>query len=136
MGHSGEIFRTNMIKLVALSLIGYASAGLVHYPNGAVVPFDPYNQAATAAHLATRGYGHYWKREAEADADAGLIAGGLVSYSNGAVVPLTPTTRLPPLPTLPPVGMATTGSVRLKLMLVSSLLLPSTTMALPLPPPS
>merc|ERR1712033_6983 len=100
MGHSGEIFRTNMIKLVALSLIGYASAGLVHYPNGAVVPFDPYNQAATAAHLATRGYGHYWKREAEADAGVfaasplyhyGLApASTLVAHPNGAVVPAEP----------------------------------------------
>jgi len=77
-----------MIKLVALCLIGYVSGSLVTYPNGAVVPFDPANQAATAAHLAgTYGhplaYHHLWKRDAEADA-------GLVAYSNGALVPLDP----------------------------------------------
>ena len=32
---------------------------LVRYPNGAVVPYDPANQAATAAHLAITGYGYH-----------------------------------------------------------------------------
>ena len=31
---------------------------LVRYPNGAVVPYDPANQAATAAHLAYTGHGY------------------------------------------------------------------------------
>merc|ERR1712002_1148184 len=94
---SGEIHLVNMIKLVALCRISSVSAGLVTYPNGAVVPFDHANQAATASHLATKGlythaglyhagvYGHLWKREAEAEADAGLVG-----YSNGAVVPYNP----------------------------------------------
>merc|ERR1711915_1046838 len=76
-----------------MGLYGY-SAGLVGYPNGAVVPYDPFNQAATAAHLATRGlyggYGHIWKREAEADAGLYGYSAGLVGYSNGAVVPFDP----------------------------------------------
>ena len=78
----------------ALCLIASVNGGLVQYPNGAVVPYDPANQAATAAHLASKGYLGYasvyahpvvhhqvWKREAEA---------GLVSYPNGAVVPYDP----------------------------------------------
>ena len=76
------------------------AGGLVSYPNGAVVPYDPANQAATAAHLATTGqlgyapythlgYGHYiGKRAAEAEADADAVH--LVSYANGAVVPYNP----------------------------------------------
>merc|ERR1711915_335190 len=90
---SGEIHLTNMIQLVALCLISAVSGSLVTYPNGAVVPYHHANQAATASHLATRGfftagvYSHLWKREAEADADADA---GLVGYSNGAVVPYNP----------------------------------------------
>jgi len=73
------------------------SGGLVTYPNGAVVPLDPANQAATAHHLAAKGYGlgflgyaghgvHYiGKREADAEADASLVA-----YPNGALVPFNP----------------------------------------------
>merc|ERR1712168_1298070 len=94
---SGEIHLVNMIKLVALCLISSVSAGLVTYPNGAVVPIDHANQAATASHLATKGlythaglyhagvYSHLWKRDADAEADAGLVG-----CSNGAVVPYNP----------------------------------------------
>ena len=65
-----------------------AAGQLVHHPNGAVTPYDPANAAATAAHLASKGYGHYaygypyvyGKRSAEADAQ-------LITYTNGAVVP-------------------------------------------------
>ena len=67
-----------------------ANAQLVTYPNGAVVPYDPANQAATAAHLAVTGYGYgypyagygylYGRKKREADAQ-------LVTYPNGAVVP-------------------------------------------------
>ncbi len=71
-----------------------ADAQLVAYPNGAVVPYDGANQAATAAHLASKGlvygYGYpyaglgylYGRKKREADADAQLVA-----YPNGAVVP-------------------------------------------------
>merc|ERR1719462_265448 len=87
-----------MISLVSQIVLGLAacvSGSLVTYPNGAQVPFDGANLAATHAHLASKGYGlyhaglyhggvHYLgKREAEADAS-------LVTYSNGAVVPYNP----------------------------------------------
>merc|ERR1712168_563834 len=84
---------TMLLNLVLLCAAGYAQAGLVTYSNGAVVPVDYANQAATAAHLASKftyGYSglHYLgKREAKADAEADA---GLVSYTNGAVVPFNP----------------------------------------------
>merc|ERR1711915_325698 len=83
---------TMLHNLAFLCVVGYASAGLVHYPNGAVVPVDPANQVATAAHLAAKayaspyyhgGYHYLGKREADADADASLV-----HYPNGAVVPV------------------------------------------------
>merc|ERR1719347_951459 len=69
-------------NLVFVCAIGYASAGLVTYPNGAVVPHNPALEAATVGHIARKyAYGvnpyygglyggvHYLgKREAEADA--------------------------------------------------------------------
>merc|ERR1712002_1116071 len=76
-----------LLNLVLLCAAGYAQAGLVTYSNGAVVPVDYANQAATAAHLTSKfayGYSglHYLgKREADA---------GLVGYPNGAVVPYNP----------------------------------------------
>merc|ERR1711962_1850470 len=85
---------TMLHNLAFLCVVGYASAGLVHYPNGAVVPVDPANQVATAAHLAAKayaspyyhaGYHYLGKREADADADASLM-----TYPNGAVVPYNP----------------------------------------------
>ena len=78
-----------------MGLAACVSGSLVTYPNGAQVPFDGANLAATQAHLAYKGYGPYHaglyhggvhyigKREAEADAS-------LVTYSNGAVVPYNP----------------------------------------------
>merc|ERR1712058_108306 len=77
-----------MISLLVVGLAACASGSLVTYPNGAQVPYDPANLHATAAHLATRGYGYH-----------GLVgyAGihhlgkrSLVSYDNGAVVPYNP----------------------------------------------
>ena len=76
--------------------MGSAAAQLVHYPNGAVVPYDGANLAATAAALVNTGayagvysgyggyypYHHLGKRAADADADAQLV-----HYPNGAVVP-------------------------------------------------
>merc|ERR1712110_877679 len=55
-----------------------------------VTPFDPANAAATAAHLATKGYPYYagypyavyGKRSAEADP--------LVYHANGAITPVDP----------------------------------------------
>lgn len=79
--------------------------GLTTYSNGAVVPTDPANQAATAAHLASKGLHWLGKRDAEADADpyyfyglyggyyphvTSAAVGGLTTYSNGAVVPTDP----------------------------------------------
>jgi len=78
---------------------------LTTYSNGAVVPTDPANQAATAAHLASKGLHWLGKRDAEADADpyyfyglyggyyphvTSAAVGGLTTYSNGAVVPTDP----------------------------------------------
>jgi len=83
--------------IALLMLVGAVSASpLVHYPNGAAVPYDANNVAATNAHLlnkglayglhypyAAAGYHYLGKREAEADP-------ALVTYSNGAVVPFDP----------------------------------------------
>merc|ERR1712201_8409 len=56
---------------------------LVHYPNGAAVPYHGANIAATNAHLASKGYlGFpfiYGRKKREADP--------LVHYPNGAAVP-------------------------------------------------
>merc|ERR1712200_108514 len=80
-----------MLRLALLCLMAsvYSEAGLVAYPNGALVPYDGANLAATQAHLATtyprfgyHGYHYIGKRSAEAEADPALVA-----YSNGAVVP-------------------------------------------------
>ena len=88
-----------------------AAGQLVYHPNGAVTPFDPANAAATAAHLATKGYPYagygypyvYGKRSAEAEADPQYLAyalphalpyaylvPALVAHPNGAVVPVEP----------------------------------------------
>jgi hypothetical protein len=90
--------------------------GLTTYANGAVVPTDPANLAATHAHLASKGLHYLGKREAEAEAKpwyglyghglyghgyAGYgyapiapvtssVLGGLTTYANGAVVPTDP----------------------------------------------
>merc|ERR1711962_1621784 len=89
----------SMISLIVLGLAACVSGSLVTYPNGAQVPYDGANLAATHAHLASKGYYHgglaygglvhhggvhyIGKREAEADAS-------LVTYANGAVVPYNP----------------------------------------------
>merc|ERR1712243_64055 len=60
---------------------------LVHYPNGAAVPYDGANIAATNAHFLSKGYGYPYlhapyligKKKREADS--------LVHYPNGAAVP-------------------------------------------------
>merc|ERR1711955_26627 len=60
-----------------------------HHFNGAITPHDPNLAAATAAHLATKGYGFYGypyagvygKREADAQ---------LVHHANGAITPYDP----------------------------------------------
>ena len=86
-----------------------ADPQLITYANGAVVPADYNNLAATSAHLASHGYAHYagypyvyGKRSAEAEADPQLlyaapyalpyayVVPGLVAHPNGAVVPLEP----------------------------------------------
>jgi hypothetical protein len=84
--------------LVCLCLAAVPISGLVHYPNGAAVPLDAANLAATNAHLLSKGLVHHpyigytgypslhWgrkKREAEADPL-------LIKYSNGAVAPFDP----------------------------------------------
>eukprot|EP00091_Calanus_sinicus_P022244 TRINITY_DN694_c0_g1_i5.p1 TRINITY_DN694_c0_g1~~TRINITY_DN694_c0_g1_i5.p1 ORF type:complete len:146 (-),score=55.47 TRINITY_DN694_c0_g1_i5:98-535(-) len=75
-----------IMQLLILSCLAATSFGqLIHHPNGAVTPIDHANFAATANHLAAKGYygyGHFYgKREAEADAQ-------LITYTNGAVVPV------------------------------------------------
>jgi len=88
--------------IVGSLFVAGASAQLVHYPNGAVAPYDPNNAAATAAHLqATAEAGklinpfgvhasglvhpvhYYGKREAQVLDPAT----NLVTYPNGAVAP-------------------------------------------------
>merc|ERR1711981_615412 len=69
--------------------------GLTTYANGAVVPTDPANLAATSAHLASKGLVHLGKREAESDPYYGYFpsypgvtsVGAQTTYTNGAVVP-------------------------------------------------
>merc|ERR1719220_1511188 len=91
------------LTVVSLLVAG-TSAQLIHYPNGAVAPFDPNNAAATAAHLtATAEAGKlinpfgahptglyapvvYGKREAQVLDPAT----NLVTYPNGAVAPFDP----------------------------------------------
>merc|ERR1711962_1695649 len=109
----------SMISLIVLGLAACVSGSLVTYPNGAQVPYDGANLAATHAHLASKGYYHggpaygglvhhggvhyLGKREAEADASylypAPLAYGypvvhhvgvPLVGHPNGAVVPAEP----------------------------------------------
>jgi len=91
--------------IVGSLFVAGASAQLVHYPNGAVAPYDPNNAAATAAHLqATAEAGklinpfgvhasglvhpvhYYGKREAQVLDPAT----NLVTYPNGAVAPFNP----------------------------------------------
>merc|ERR1712135_22307 len=108
---------TSMISLIVLGLAACVSGSLVTYPNGAQVPYDGANLAATHAHLASKGYlgglvygglvhhggVHYiGKREAEADASYLLapltysypvvhhVGVPLVGHPNGAVVPAEP----------------------------------------------
>merc|ERR1712080_428718 len=87
--------------IVGSLFVAGASAQLVHYPNGAVAPYDPNNAAATAAHLQANAeagklinpFGvhasglvhpvhYYGKREAQVLDPAT----NLVTYPNGAVV--------------------------------------------------
>jgi len=91
--------------IVGSLFVAGASAQLVHYPNGAVAPYDPNNAAATAAHLQANveagklinpfgvhasGLVHpvhyYGKREAQVLDPAT----NLVTYPNGAVAPFDP----------------------------------------------
>merc|ERR1711936_907413 len=91
--------------IVGSLFVAGASAQLVHYPNGAVAPYDPNNAAATAAHLQanaeagklinpfgvhTSGLAlpvhYYGKREAQVLDPAT----NLVTYPNGAVAPFDP----------------------------------------------
>merc|ERR1712034_120673 len=75
--------RLIMQLLVAALFLASSSLALVHYPNGAVVPYHGANVAATNAHLASKGFGYlyapYGKKKREADP--------LVHYPNGAAVP-------------------------------------------------
>merc|ERR1711936_85780 len=50
MGVLGALGIMQFLIVGSLFVAG-ASAQLVHYPNGAVAPYDPNNAAATAAHL-------------------------------------------------------------------------------------
>jgi len=55
--------------------------GLTTYANGAVVPTDPNNLAATHAHLASKGLHLLGKREAEAEPWYGLYGHGVYGYA-------------------------------------------------------
>merc|ERR1711937_745914 len=75
--------RLKMQLLIHGLLFVSSTLSLVHYPNGAAVPYDGANLAATNAHLASKGYlGFpfiYGRKKREADP--------LVHYPNGAAVP-------------------------------------------------
>merc|ERR1712226_613688 len=91
--------------IVGSLFVAGASAQLVHYPNGAVAPYDPNNAAATAAHLQANAeagklinpFGvhasglvhpvHYYGKR---DAQTLDPATNLVTYPNGAVAPFDP----------------------------------------------
>lgn len=77
---------------VLFACVAVASAQLVAYPNGAVVPVDePAVQAARADHLAAHGlpYAAYAYAGYPYAYNFGLAyAGGLVAHPNGAVVPV------------------------------------------------
>merc|ERR1712210_130519 len=104
MGVLGALGIMQFLIVGSLFVAG-ASAQLVHYPNGAIAPYDPNNAAATAAHLqATAEAGklinpfgvhatglvhpvhYYGKREAQVLDPAT----NLVTYPNGAVAPFDP----------------------------------------------
>merc|ERR1712243_406676 len=79
------VFHNRLIMqlLVAALFLASSSLALVHYPNGAAVPFHAANVAATNAHLASKGYYGFvapWGRK-KREADP------LVHYPNGAAVP-------------------------------------------------
>merc|ERR1711890_21900 len=64
--------------------------GLTTYANGAVVPTDPANLAATHAHLASKGLHSLGKREAEAEPWYGLYGHGYgYGYGYAEVHPYT-----------------------------------------------
>jgi len=56
---------------------------LTTYANGAVVPTDPANLAATHAHLASKGLHYLGKREAEAESEPWLGYAGLYGHGLG-----------------------------------------------------
>merc|ERR1719206_408841 len=99
--------------IVGSLFVAGASAQLVHYPNGAVAPYDPNNAAATAAHL-------------QANAEAGKLINPFGVHTPGWPSPSTTTARgrrrcLTPLPTWSP---------------TPTVLLPPSTPMLLLPPPT
>merc|ERR1740128_679135 len=61
--------------IVGSLFVAGASAQLVHYPNGAVAPYDPNNAAATAAHL-------------QATAEAGKLINPFGVHATGLVHPV------------------------------------------------
>lgn len=64
--------------------------GLTTYANGAVVPTDPANLAATHAHLASKGLHYLGKREAEAEPWYGLYGHGYgLGYGYAGLHPYT-----------------------------------------------
>merc|ERR1711997_238213 len=81
--------------LVLLAVVASAAAQtLITHPNGAVTPdLTPEQKAATAAHLAAKGfahpyaYGYPYYNGAFAGAYPYYHHGALVSYANGAVAP-------------------------------------------------
>merc|ERR1711872_54874 len=103
-----ELITMHLLVLTLLCLTS-ATLALVHYPNGAAVPYNGALIAATNAHLASKGYlgfhpGYYLgRKKREADAQVYPLAYGypytlpyavpvapFVAHPNGAVVPLEP----------------------------------------------
>merc|ERR1712212_948209 len=76
--------------IVGSLFVAGASAQLVHYPNGAVAPYDPNNAAATAAHLQANAEAGKLINPFGVHAPGVALPANLVPYPNGAVAPFDP----------------------------------------------
>merc|ERR1712177_92098 len=61
--------------IVGSLFVAGASAQLVHYPNGAVAPYDPNNAAATAANVHPAAAVVYGRKKREAQVPVNLVTG-------------------------------------------------------------
>merc|ERR1712098_839798 len=79
--------RLKMQLLILGLLLVSSTLSLVHYPNGAAVPYDGANLAATNAHLLSKGFGYPYLHAPNLIGKKKREADPLVHYPNGAAVP-------------------------------------------------